>query len=358
MQTLLDKESETFKLNVEIFTHDFSKQQFTLKDLWQALYKKGFISCDNSFLKDILLVQSICKVNPGIGLFLLTQFACINIFKNHATSELKEKYLNKLISGEYIACFSITELNAGSDVTMIETIAKKEGSSYLINGHKIWASNGEISDVIILFAQAKEYRDKSGITCFVIPSKEVEIKKDTPKLGVKISPSNEIIIKNLKTPCENQIGEIGDGIKIALGAITLGRIYCAAQAVGLLEGILNESVKHAVKRNQFGKRIIDNQAIEWYVADMAKDLDAACLLLYKAVWAKENNSSELNKLSSMAKYFSTEKAQIHSSKAVQIFGGSGLNENSYVSNAYRDAKVLEIYEGTNEIQKVIIAREL
>ena len=358
MQTLLDDENKTFKSSVEIFTRDFLNKPFNIKYFWQSLYKNGFVSSNNSFLNNVLLTQSVCSVNPGIGLFLLTQFACIEIIKNHANNKLKEKYLNKLISGDYIACFSITEPNAGSDVTMIETTAKKESSNYIINGHKIWASNASISDVIILFAQTKEYKDKSGITCFIIPSKNVEIKKDTPKLGVQVSPSNEIFIKDLKIPAENQIGETGDGIKIALSAITIGRIYCAAQAVGLLEGILNESVKHAVKRNQFGKRIIDNQAVAWYVADMTKDLDGAKLLLYKAVWAKENKSNELNKLSSMAKYFSTEYAQKHSVKAVQIFGGSGLNEDSYVAQAYKDAKVLEIYEGTNEIQKVIIAREL
>ncbi len=362
MQTLLDKEKTDFKQKVQDFVNKKLKdnQKPDVKLLWQNLFKENLIKKENSFFENIILTEVLCKLNPGIGLFLLTHFTCIEIIKNFASESLKEKYLNKLVSGENVACFSITEQNAGSDVSMIETTAKKENNKWIIDGHKIWASNASISDIIILFVQTKSHKDKSGISCIVIPSKtkEVEILKDTPKLGVELTPSNEVLIKNLIVGEENQIGSVGDGVKIALSTIALGRIFCAAQAVGLLSGILEESVKHSTKRNQFGKSISDFQAIKWYIADMTKDLDAAKMLLYKAVWAKENYPEELNKLSSMAKYFSTNAAQKHSSSAVQICGGAGLVKDSYVSNAYRDAKVLEIYEGTNEIQKIVIAREI
>ena len=362
MQVLLDKEKEDFKQKIQIFINDKLKPSTTLdlKLLWQTLYKESLIKKENSLFQNILLSEVICKFKPGIGLFLITQFTCIEIIKNFTSESLKEKYLNKLISGEYISCFSITELNAGSDVSMIEASAEKKGNNWTLNGHKIWASNGSISDIIITFAQTKSHKDKSGITGFIIPSKckEVEILKDTPKLGVEITPSNEVFIKNLVVNEECQIGNIGDGIKIALSTITLGRIFCAAQAVGLLNGILEETVKHSTKRNQFGKSISDYQAIKWYIADMTKDLDAARSLLYKAAWTKENAPEELNKLSSMAKHFCTSVAQKHSSNAVQIFGGAGLITDSYVACAYRDSKVLEIYEGTNEIQKLVIAREI
>ena len=360
MQVLLPATGKSFKTKVEEVTRDHINKNGNLKDLWQNLFKSSYISKNNSFLKNVLLVEAMSKVEPGLGLFLLTQYTCIEIINSFANQNLKSQFLDKLISGEYIASFALTEPNAGSDVSMIETKAKKENGKWILGGHKIWASNGSISDIIITFAQTKSHKDKSGISCFVISShaKEVEILSDTPKLGVKITPSNEILIKNLIVSEENQIGNIGEGIKIALSAITLGRIYCCAQALGLLDGILEESVNHSTKRNQFGKQVSENQAIQWYIADMTKDLDAARLLLYKATWAKENNTNELNKLSSMAKYFSTSRAQIHATKAVQILGGRGLNENSYVARAYRDSKVLEIYEGTNEIQKLIIAKEL
>lgn len=360
MQVLLQEEEKSFKDLVESFLREYlnQKKEINLKDLWQTLYKKSLINENNSFLRNVLLTEAVCKVEPGLGLFLLTQYTCIEIIKNYATSGIKEKYLNNLISGKYIACFSLTEPNAGSDISMVETSAKKENNSWVLNGHKIWSSNGSISDIIITFAQTKTHRDKTGITCFIIPSDQVKILHDTPKLGVKITPSNEILINNLKINENSQIGNIGDGIKIALSTITLGRIYCASQATGLLEGILTESINHSTKRNQFGKSISENQAIQWFIADMTKDLDACKLLLYKASWANDNKINELSKLSSMAKYFCTSIAQNHSTKAVQILGGKGLNENSYVAKAYRDAKVLEIYEGTNEIQKVILAKEL
>ena len=362
VQVLLENKNVIFKEKVDHFISVNLKdtEQINLKLLWQSLYKENLLSKENTFFQNVLLTEALCKFKPGLGLFLLTQFTCIEIIKTFASDFLKEKYLTNLFSGKNISCFSITEPNAGSDVSMIEAVAKKERDRWVLNGHKIWASNGSISDIIITFAQTKSHKDKSGITCFVIPArcKEVEILKDTPKLGVEITPSNEVFIKNLSIDEKSQIGNIGDGVKVALSTITLGRIFCAAQAVGLLSGILEEAVKYSAKRNQFGKSISDYQAIKWYIADMTKDLDAAKLLLYKAVWTKENNPKELNKLSSMAKYFSTSVAQNHASNAVQIFGGAGLVKDSYVACAYRDSKVLEIYEGTNEIQKIVIAREI
>ena len=362
MQTLLSNEEITFKDEI----YSFLKNSFNdgenlkLKDLWKSLYSNSFIKLNNTLLQNTLLIQSVCKFNPGLGLFLLTQFACIEIIKNHTNEKQKGLYLDKLISGEYIGCFALTEPNAGSDVSMLETRAKSTNNFWNINGHKLWSSNAPISDLIILFAQTKEYKDRSGITCFIAKSnsKEIKIMPDIKKLGVQISPSSELIIKDLKLSIDSQIGNIGDGVKIALGTITFGRIYCAAQACGLLEGILEESINHSTKRNQFGKSISDNQAIKWYLADMTKDLDACKMLLYKACWASTHNKSELLKLSSMAKYFCTSKAQEHSRHAVQISGGKGLNEDSYVAKAYRDSKVMEIYEGTNEIQKLVISKEL
>jgi alkylation response protein AidB-like acyl-CoA dehydrogenase len=360
MQTQLSKENVDFKKDLEDFLKKSLKGELNLRSLWQELYKNNYIANTNSFLKNILLTETICKLDPGIGLFLLTHFANIEIIKSFGSEDIKNKHLENLISGKEISCFSLTEENAGSDISQIETNAVRNGNKWLINGKKIWASNGSICDLIILFAQTKEKGDKSGITAFLIDSKQkgIEIKESTPKLGIKTTPSNEIILKDVEVDEKNIIGTTGDGVKIALSTITNGRIFCSAQAIGLLNGVLEEAVKHSVKRNQFGKSISDFQAIQWYIADMSKDLDGARLLLYKTAWAKDTNSSELNKLSSMSKSFSTKAAQRHSSNAVQILGGKGLIEDSYVAKAYKDAKVLEIYEGTNEIQQLVIAREI
>lgn len=362
MQTVLPKEKKELKDKVYKFTKDFFKEpkSISLKDYWQSLYKKSYISKDNSFINNILLVEGACKACPGIGLFLLTQLACIYSLEGSENKDLNDKYLAKLISGEIISCFSLTEKSAGSDVSKLETTAKEEGDSWIINGNKIWSSNGSIADMFFIFAQTKEIGDRKGITCFIAEKENVgiEIHPDTPKIGVKITPSNELDFTNLKVSKANQLGEIGSGVKIALNTITHGRIFCAAQAVGLLSGVLEEATTHSSKRNQFGKSISDFQSIQWYLADMSKDLDAARLLLYKAAWAKDNNSDELNKLSSMAKYFATDVASKHANKGVQILGGQGLIEPSFIGTAYNDAKVLEIYEGTNEIQKVVLSKEL
>ena len=366
MQVLLSNEEKSFSKDIEIFTSKYldKNSKIDLKTFWQELYKKQFINKNNSFLKNILLTESICSIDPGIGLFLLTQFSCIEIINTFASKSIKEKHYEDLIPGKKITCFSITEPEAGSDVSMIKTTAKKDDNNWIINGQKTWASNGSISDLIIFFAQTKEHKDKTGVTCFIAESnsKEINISEDIPKLGVKITPSNEIIFNSLRLSKESQIGNIGDGFKIALSTITSGRIYCAAQASGLLKGILRESVNYSTKRNQFGKAIFENQAIQWYLADMSKDSSACNLLLQKAAFLKDSGSekdiNELKKHSSIAKYFCTMSAQKHSSNAVQIHGGQGLKEESFVAKAYRDAKVLEIYEGTNEIQKINLAREL
>ncbi|OGI19434.1 MAG: hypothetical protein A3B68_03825 [Candidatus Melainabacteria bacterium RIFCSPHIGHO2_02_FULL_34_12] len=362
MQVLLTDNNKNFQDSI----YGFLKAKFKsiessdLKRLWQELFKNSFIKPEQSILDEALLVESVSKHLSGLGLFLLTQFTCINIINNFANKDIRNKYLNKLRSGEAIGSFSITEPNAGSDVSLIETTAVKNNNNWILNGHKIWASNGSICDLIITFAQTKSHKDKSGITAFLLDpnSKQIKIKSDTPKLGVKITPSNEITINNAEITEEAKIGDIGDGIKIALSAITLGRIYCAAQAVGLLGGLLEECINHSTKRNQFGKSISEYQSIKWYLADMTKDLDAARLLLHKACWAKENSPEELSKYSSMAKYFSTSVTQKHATKAVQILGGRGLIEGSYVAKGYNDSKVLEIYEGTNEIQKLVLTKEL
>lgn len=359
MQTLLSEDQINFKTKISNFTNKYFTAKKDLKPFLHSLYTEQLYSENITFMEKVLLVESVSKINCGVGLYLLTQFACIEILQIFGTETQKNNHLKDLISGKKISTFCLTEENAGSDISQINTTAKVEHDLFNISGSKIWSSNGEIADMFFLFAQCNEIGDKKGISCFLCQtSPNINIHSSSPKIGIKITPSNKIDFKDLKIKKESLIQNVGDGIKIALSTISVGRVLCAAQAVGLLSGILEESAKHSKKRNQFGKSISDFQTIQWYLADMQKDLDASKLLCYKAAWAKENNPSEFQKLSSMAKYYATESASIHSNKAIQIHGGKGLTEGSLISSSLTDAKVLEIYEGTNEIQKSILQREL
>ena len=292
----------------------------------------------------------IMSVNNSLVCYLLEKFG---------SEYLKEKYLKLLASGNKLGAFSLSEPQAGSDASNMRTFAKKEGDHYLISGIKNWVTNGINSDFVILFAVTEEGIGYKGISCFIIEKgwDGFEAGKPENKLGIRASDTCELYFDNVKVPVENLIGKEGEGFKIALATLDGGRIGIASQALGIAQAALNASVSYSNERIQFGKPISKNQAIQFKIADMGMEIEAARLLIRQAAWKKDQKQN-YGHIASMAKVYASEVAMRASTQCVQIHGGFGYMRESGIERLMRDAKITQIYEGTSEIQRVVIAREL
>ena len=304
-----------------------------------------------------IVIEEISRVcgSTGVILSVNNSLVCdpIMLFGN---DEQKERFLKPLASGEKLGCFGLTEPGAGSDAAALRTTAKKDGDDYILNGNKVFITNGTHADLAIVFATVDPALKHKGITAFVVS-------KETPgyshghheyKLGVNGSGTTELAFEDMRVPAANRLGEEGDGFKIAMATLDGGRIGIAAQAVGIARGAFEESVKYAQEREQFGSSISKFQAIQHYLADMSTELDAGRLLTWKAAWAKMNKK-RYSLEAAQAKLFASEIAQRVTNSAVQIHGGYGYIREYNVERYFRDARITEIYEGTSEIQKMVIA---
>jgi len=277
----------------------------------------------------------------------------------------KQQYLRRLATGEILGSFCLTEPQAGSDAAGIQTSARPNAASaagagsYRLNGTKTWVSNGAAAGIFIVFAKTDPEAGGKGISAFLVEpgAKGFRVGRHEEKMGQHASPSVEIILNDCEVPAKNRLGEEGQGLKIALGALDGGRIGIAAQAVGLAQGAIEASVKYARQRRAFGKTISDFQAIQWMIADMETEVQAARALLYHAAWLKDSGG-RMGAASSKAKLYASEMVNRVVAKAVQIHGSVGYSRETDVERMYRDARVITIYEGTSEVQRMIIAREL
>ncbi len=275
------------------------------------------------------------------------------------TEEQKQKYLYPLATGEKLGAFALTEANAGSDAAGIQTYAYLDGDEWVLNGSKIFATNGGIAKILLVAARTSEKDDKPSFTVFIVdtdtPGFSVGVKED--KLGVRASNTSELVFQDVRIPKENILGQIGKGFRIVLKILDFGRIIIAAQCVGLAQGCLEAAVKYANEREQFGKKIGQFQGIQWKIADMGCAVESARLLTYKAAYLCDNGL-DYGLESSMAKLVASEAAMKAAHMAVQVHGGYGLMKAYQVERYFRDAKMSEIYEGTSEIQRMVIARKL
>jgi butyryl-CoA dehydrogenase len=308
----------------------------------------------------VLMIEEVARVYTAMSTALGVTNSAVQIpllqFGNEAQ---KQKYLKRLASGEILGSFCLTEAAAGSDAAGLQATAKRDGDIYRLNGAKTWVTNGSVAGVFIIFAKTDQSAGGKGTSAFLVEPtfKGFKIGRHEDKMGQRSSPSVEILLSDCEVPAANRLGEEGQGLKIALTALDGGRIGIAAQAVGLAQGALDESIKYAKQRRAFGKTISDFQAIQWMIADMQTELEAARGLTYYAAWLKDSGKP-MGAAASKAKLYASEMANRVAAKAVQIHGSLGYSRETDVERMYRDARVITIYEGTSEVQRMIIARDL
>ena len=277
----------------------------------------------------------------------------------YGTDEQKKKYLPKLASGEKIGAFAGTEPNAGSDLGAMKTTAVLKGNKYIINGDKTFITSGSEAGILIVFAVTDKSAGSRGISAFIVENtfKGYKVGSIFEKLGINASKTSELIFENMEVPKENLLGKEGEGFKIALSTLDGGRIGIAAQAVGIAQTALDESIEYSKQRQQFGRPIAKFQAIQWMIADIATRIEASRYLVYNASYQKDLGG-RFSKEAAMAKLFASETAVDAAIKAVQIHGGYGYTKEYTVERLFRDSKITEIYEGTSEVQRLVIAASL
>ncbi|WP_433745464.1 acyl-CoA dehydrogenase [Falsibacillus pallidus] len=312
------------------------------------------------FTSYIIAINELSKVSATVGVILSVHTSVgTNPILYFGNEEQKQKYVTKLASGEYLGAFCLTEPSAGSDAGSLKSKAVKKDGHYVINGSKVFITNGGEADVYIVFASTDPSKGSRGISAFIVEkgTPGLIIGKDEHKMGLHGSRTVQLTFEDMMVPVENMLGEEGDGFKIALANLDVGRIGIAAQALGIAEAALEKAVEYAKERVQFGKPIAAQQGIGFKLADMATNVEAAKLLVYRAASLRAEGEP-CGKEASIAKLFASKAAVETATEAIQVFGGYGYTEDYPVERYFRDAKITEIYEGTSEIQRIVVSKHL
>ena len=311
------------------------------------------------YLSFTIIIEELARIDASVAVIIsVTNTLAGFPLKRFGTDEQKKKYLTPLSTGEKLGAYSLSEAQAGSDASNLACMAVRDGDDYVLNGVKNFVTNGGNADIIILFAMTDKKEGKKGISTFIIEKEMlgVSVGKIEKKLGIRSSDTVELVFEECRVPAANRLGEEGEGFKIAMTTLDYGRVGIGAQALGIAQGAMERAIAYSLEREQFGKKINEFQAIQFKISDMAVEIDATRLLLYRAAWMQdrgENFTAE----SAMAKLFASQTAMKTANQAVQIFGGYGYMREFEIERFMRDAKITEIYEGTSEIQKIVIARE-
>src|SRR5918998_587172 len=307
------------------------------------------------FLSYCLLIEEISRADAGMGATLAVHTSAGTLpIVMYGTAQQKARWVPPLARGERIRCFALTEPETGSDASAIQSRAERVEGGYRISGHKQWVTNGRISGTMILFARASE-----GVTAFVLgmDAEGISFGKHAEKMGVISATTDDVLFDNVFVPEVDRLGEEGRGLRVALGTLDTGRIGIAAQATGIAEAAFRYATQYAAERTTFGKPIAEHQAIAFKLADMQTKIRAARLLVYEAAWMKDHGE-RIAESGARAKLYSSQVANEVAYEAIQVLGGRGYMKDHPVERYYRDARVTEIYEGTSEIQRLVIARAI
>lgn len=326
-------------------------------DLLGVLIDEKYGGAGLGALDFVIVMEEISKVDASVGVTLGVQNSLgITVLQNYGSEEQKKKYLPKIASGEIITAFGLTEPMAGSDVTVLDTTAVKEGGEWVINGLKCFITNGGVADLVTVLATSNKARGTRGISAFLVekgtPGYSIGKKED--KMGIRASDTSELVFENCRIPEANLVGREGIGFKAFLEALDSGRIGIGAQALGIAEGAYEAALKYSKERVQFGSQIGRFQGMSWMLADMATQINAAKWMVYHAAWLKDMKRPYA-KEAAMAKLFASEVSRDVVHKALQVHGGYGFMKDYDVERFYRDQRITEIYEGTSEIQRNVIA---
>jgi len=374
MEFVLTAEQESIRKMVRDFAEksiapsaaERDEKELFSREIFDQLGELGFLGlpypeeyggAGSDFLSYAIAVEEISRIcgSTGIGLSVHTSLCAWPIF-NYGTEEQKQKYLRPLAEGVKLGAFGLTEPNAGTDVANASTTAVRDGEYYLLNGTKVFNTNGGEAEIEVIIASTNKAAGIKGMSAFIVEkgTPGLSFGKKEVKMGIRSSVQREVIMENCRVPAGNLLGKEGDGFKIAMTTLDGGRIGVAAQAVGLAQGALEAAIKYAKQRIQFGKPIASNQAISFKLADMATKVDAARFLTYRAAYNKSRHLP-YSKEAAMAKMFASDVAMEVTTDAVQVYGGYGFSREYPVERLMRDAKITQIYEGTNEAQRMVIA---
>lgn len=311
------------------------------------------------FLSYILVLEELSRADAGVGVTVAVHTSATTLpILTFGTDEQKARFVPPLARGEVIGAFALTEPESGSDAASLRTRAEPDGDGWAITGRKQWITNGGLGGTLVFFARTDpDTAGAKGVSAFVLDGGDVQVTREEEKLGINSSTTVDLVADGVRVGRERLLHEEGKGFTVAMATLDGGRIGIAAQALGIAQAAYDVARAYALQRRQFGKRIADFQAIQWKLADMSTEIDAARLLVYRAAWLKQEGRPHTEE-GAKAKLFASEMARRQTAEAIQILGGYGYTKEFPVERYYRDAKITEIYEGTSEIQRLVIARSI
>jgi alkylation response protein AidB-like acyl-CoA dehydrogenase len=359
---------EIAREEIEPHAADWDREHTFPRDLYSKLAELGLMGvcvpeeyggAGADFLSYILVLEELSRADAGVGVTVAVHTSAATLpILGFGTDEQKSRFVPPLARGELIGSFALTEPDSGSDAGSLRTKAERDGDGWVITGRKQWITNGGLGGTIVLFARTDpESAGARGVSAFVVDGSQVEAADSGEKLGLHSSTTVDLVIDAVRVDADRLLHEERKGFTVAMATLDGGRIGIAAQALGIAQAAYELSRAYALERRQFGKRIADFQAIQWKLADMSTQIDAARLLVYRAAWLKQQGLPHTEE-GAKAKLFASEVARRQTGEAIQILGGYGYTKEFAAERYYRDAKITEIYEGTSEIQRLVIARSI